>query len=64
MDTIEPVEVLMEREKETPNTFRYQEIVPKTGALPVLRTVYVQKSVLEKLGNPDVIKVTIGLADV
>jgi hypothetical protein len=50
------LEVLLTREKETPNTIRYAE---NDGDSPVLVYQYVRKSALERLVNPEKIKVTI-----
>lgn len=57
-------EVTMEQEKETPGTWRYAEVSPKTGQrIPRdevdLGIIYIPKDLLELLDNPKQITVTI-----
>lgn len=52
------MEVTFRRGKETPGTFKYDEVTPK-GAPPVSGSLYLKKYVVEQLGEPDTIKVTI-----
>ena len=51
-------EIIVElvKEKETKNTVRFQE---QDQLNPILGVIYVPKVTLQKLGNPEVIKVTI-----
>ncbi len=56
-DTIEPVTVTFEVEKDTPGTVRFKEVVPDDDVARV-RTVYIQKHFAKELGNPSTIKVT------
>ena len=46
------------RGKETPGTFRYDEVPPK-GQAPVAGTLYLKKYFVEQLGNPDNVTITI-----
>lgn len=46
------------RGKETPGTFRYEEVPPK-GTPPIAGTVYLKKYTVEQLGNPESITITI-----
>lgn len=52
------IEADFELEKETKNTFRYQEVTTDKHP-PYIKTLYVQKWALSKIGNPQKIKVTI-----
>ena len=52
------MELTFKKDKETKNTVRYAE----QGDEPVVGTLYLQKSAVEKLGNPDTLKVTIEAA--
>ena len=54
------LELTFERERETKNTVRYEERV--TDAPPVVGTLYLQKYALNRLGNPDCLRVTIEAA--
>ena len=51
------LELSFQRERETKNTVRYEEQV--TDAPPVVGTLYLQKYALNRLGNPDGLRVTI-----
>ena len=51
------LELSFQRERETKNTVRYQEQV--MDAPPVVGTLYLQKYALNRLGNPDCLRVTI-----
>jgi len=53
--------VTLTKEKETPGTWRYAEVT-ENGADPVLRTVYLPKALVEELGKPTTISVTITAA--
>lgn len=53
------VEVIFSYEKETKNKIRFQE----EGLEGVIDTLYVSKRVLDKMGNPDSLKVIITPAD-
>ena len=52
------IQVQFTKERETPNTVRYAEVVPD-GDPAVIRTMYLQKFAAKQLGNPDSITVTI-----
>ena len=54
------LELGFQRERETKNTVRYEEQV--TDAPPVVGTLYLQKYALNRLGNPDRLRVTIEAA--
>ena len=54
------LELSFERERETKNTVRYEEQV--TDEPPVVGTLYLQKYALNRLGNPDRLRVTIEAA--
>ncbi len=54
------LELSFQRERETKNTVRYEEQV--TDAPPVVGTLYLQKYALNRLGNPDCLRVTIEAA--
>ena len=49
------MEIRFEFEKATKNTHRFQECSEE----PVIGTLYVKKSALKELGDPEVIKVNI-----
>ena len=57
MDTT--IEVSFSRKKETPNAVQFQEIVAPGRQRGVCGSIYVLKSDLETLGNPDKITITI-----
>lgn len=44
-------------DKQTKNTIRYAEI--ETDNPPIVKTIYIQKWAVSKLGNPKRIKVTV-----
>jgi len=54
------LDLSFQRERETKNTVRYEEQV--TDAPPVVGTLYLQKYALNRLGNPDYLRVTIETA--
>ncbi len=54
------LELSFQRERETKNTVRFEEQV--TDAPPVVGTLYLQKYALNRLGNPDRVRVTIAAA--
>ena len=45
-------------EKETKNTRKFEEL-PESGVAPAIGTLYVQKHVLQGLGDPERLTVTI-----
>lgn len=49
------VTVTFNKEKDTKNTRKFME----DAVEPIIGTLYVQKSALEKLGNPETLTVTI-----
>jgi hypothetical protein len=54
----ETMELTFEREKETKNTIRFQE-VGEADDPKVIGPLYVQKWALKELGNPDSLTVTV-----
>lgn len=52
------VTVSFKREKDTPNTVRYAEVV-EDGAEKLIGVLYVQKPTATKLGNPETLTVTL-----
>ena len=56
------IELSFQRERETKNTVRFEEEV--TDAPPMVGTLYLQKYALNRLGNPDCLRVTIEAAAV
>ena len=54
------LELSFQRERETKNTVRYEEQV--SDAPPVVGTLYLQKYALNRLGNPECLRVTIEAA--
>jgi len=54
------LELSFERERETKNTVRYEEQVMDEP--PVVGNLYLQKYALNRLGNPDRLRVTIDAA--
>jgi hypothetical protein len=54
----ESIQAVFEKEKVTPGTIRFKEVTAP-GARGVVGSIYVLKSELEKIGNPDRINVTI-----
>lgn len=57
MSENENIQVQFEQEKETKNTIRFNEV--EGDGPPVIGTLYVQKYILRRLGNPDTLTVTI-----
>ncbi len=51
------LELSFQRERETKNTVRFEEQV--TDAPPVVGTLYLQKYAVNRLGNPDSLRVTV-----
>jgi hypothetical protein len=51
--------VVFARERETKNTVRFAEQENAEGLPPVIGTLYVQKFVVKRLGDPQVIKITV-----
>ncbi len=54
---MEPLEVTLRRARETKNTLRYEET--ESDEPPVIGTLYLQKFAAKRLGDPEVIKVTV-----
>jgi hypothetical protein len=54
------LDLSFQRERETKNTVRYEEQV--TDAPPIVGTLYLQKYALNRLGNPDCVRVSIEAA--
>lgn len=50
--------IIFEKEKETPNKWRYKEVVPH-GKEEVIGTIYVPKKILETMDDPHLLSVTI-----
>lgn len=55
--TATPVTVKFAKEKETPGTVRYSEVVPEDDVANV-RTLYIQKHFAKALGFPEELSVT------
>ena len=53
-----PLTLTFEVERETKNKIRFQEV---TDNAPRIGTLYVDKTAVAELGNPDVLKVTVGV---
>lgn len=53
------IELFFTKEKITKNTVRYIEQAGSESDTPVVAAIYVHKSALKKLGNPDHLHVTI-----
>lgn len=59
MTASKKVIVTFEKERETPGTVRYAEVVPDDDVAKI-RTLYIQKhAAVKELGNPETITVTI-----
>ncbi len=54
----EKIEITFALDRPTKNTVRYAEVSDS----PIVGTLYVQKTAIEKMGNPKSIKVTIEAA--
>ena len=54
---MEPLQVTLHRAKETKNTVRYEE--PESDQPIVIGTLYVQKWALHRLGDPEMLTLTI-----
>ena len=54
---MEPLKVTLRRAKETKNTVRYEE--PESDQPLVIGTLYVQKSAVHRLEDPETITLTI-----
>jgi hypothetical protein len=54
---MEPLQVTLRRAKETKNTVRYEE--PESDQPMAIGTLYVQKSAVQRLADPEAITVTI-----
>ena len=54
---MEPLKVTLRRARETKNTVRYEE--PESDQPLVIGTLYMQKWALKRLGDPEVLTVTI-----
>lgn len=53
-----PIELLFEKEKDTPGTRKFKEMT-KPDVRGTVGSIYVLKSELSKIGDPNAIKVTI-----
>jgi hypothetical protein len=53
----EPLKVTLKRAKETKNTVRYEE--PEGGEPPIIGTLYLQKWATHRLGDPEMVTVTV-----
>lgn len=58
------VEVVLQREKETRNSYRYREAEDEEGMPPVLGQVYLAKYAARRLGNPARIRVAVRAEEV
>lgn len=56
---MDQITIQMKQDRETPNTFRFAAVEDDVSP----ETIYVRKSVLRKMGNPETITVTITPAD-
>ena len=56
-----PVTVTFVKEKDTPGTVRFAEVVPDDDVAKI-RTLYLQKQTAKDLGFPETIEVTIAAA--
>ena len=54
---MEPLKLTLQRAKETKNTVRYEE--PESDQPLIIGTLYVQKWALKRLGEPEMLTVTI-----
>lgn len=61
-DEPQPIVVQFAAEKKTTRTVRYREYVP-FGAEPLVGSIYIQKTTLEKMGFPERIRITIEADD-
>ena len=57
---MEPLQVTLQRTKETKNTVRYEE--PESDQPLVIGTLYVQKWALHRLGDPATLAITVAPA--
>jgi hypothetical protein len=55
----EPLTLSFTKERETKGTWRYAEDVQDASQRPTIGTIYVLKTVLAELGDPDKLTVTI-----
>ena len=58
MTTATAIKVRFDFEKETKNTRKFEEL-PEPGQAPMIGTLYVQKHILQRLGDPTGLTVTI-----
>ncbi len=56
-DEVEQLEVTLRLARETKNTLRYEEV--ESDQPPVIGTLYLQKFAAKRLGDPEVIKVSV-----
>ncbi len=54
---MEPLEVTLRLARETKNTLRYEET--ESDEPPAIGTLYLQKFAAKRLGDPELIKVTV-----
>ena len=59
MAVAEEIRLRFKRERETKNTVRFEEEASESGEPPVIGTLYLQKWALKRLGEPDVVAVTV-----
>ena len=55
-EAVSAVKLVFSKEKETKNTVKFTE----EGDSPIIGSLYVQKSAIAGLGNPDKVEVTVG----
>jgi hypothetical protein len=60
MATTKNITVSFKREKPTPNTVRYAEVV-EDGADKLVGVLYIQKPTFAKLGEPETLTVTLAV---
>lgn len=56
------VVVTLKQARETKNTVRFEEVEDPAGNPPAIGTLYVQKHIVRRLGNPETIQVTVSAA--
>lgn len=54
----EEILLVFEKERETKGTWRFEEVT-RDDEEPIVRTLYVRKSTLNRIGNPDRLSVAI-----
>lgn len=53
------IEIEFQRERETKNTIRFEEVESQSGEPPVVGSLYLQKWAVKRLGDPQKIRVTV-----